>query len=123
MLTKGSVGSGCSLGIEPPDRDDSDGALVVYVRVVVNRLERRSIGRLAGHEPFGAAVVGLAVDVPDADRLLDVRSAEATLAKPHLGMIGPDEALDLHDAKPIRRRVNWALLPNSPTPQLPGTPP
>ena len=108
MLIKGSAGLGCRLGIESPDRDDADGGLVVSVRVVVDRLEGRSVGRLAVHEPFCASIVDLAVDVPIADSLLDIGGGEPTLAEAHLGVFGPNEALDLHGAKPTRRRAHWA---------------
>jgi hypothetical protein len=29
-------------------------------------------------------------------------------------VFGPDEALDLHDAKPMRRQIHWALVPKGP---------
>lgn len=72
MLNKGSAGLGCELGIESPGRDNSDGSLVVSMRVVVDGLEGRSVGRLATHEPFCASVIDLAVDVRVANCLLDI---------------------------------------------------
>lgn len=82
--------------------------------MVVDGLEGRPVGRLAAYEPFRAPVVDLAVDVPIADRLFDVGGGEPALAKAHLRMFGPDEALDLHDAKPMRRQIHWALVPKGP---------
>lgn len=80
MLIKGSAGLSCRLGIESPDRDDADSGLVVSMRVVVDGLEGCSVVRLAANEPFRAPVVDLAVDVPIADSLLDIRDRETALA-------------------------------------------
>jgi hypothetical protein len=39
--------------------------------------------------------------MPVTDYLLDLKPAESTIIKPTLGMISPDEALDLHAGLPI----------------------
>jgi len=68
------------------------------MRVIVDRLEGRSVGSFARNEPLRPPVVDLAVRVPLADRQLDVGGVKTTLTAPGLGVLGPDEALDLHEA-------------------------
>lgn len=59
-------------------------------------VEGNAIGRSAANEPFGPAVVDLAVGVAVFDRLLDIEATQTALATTELGVRGPDEALDLH---------------------------
>ena len=59
------------------------------MRVVVDGLEGRPVGRLPAYEPFCASVVDLAVEVSIADSLLDISGGEPTLTKAHLRVFGP----------------------------------
>lgn len=69
--------------------------------MIVDRLEGRSIGSFACDKPLRPPVVDLAVGVPLADRQLDVGSVQTTLTAPGLGVLGPDEALDLHEVRSL----------------------
>lgn len=71
------------------------------MRMIVDRLEGRSVGSFARDEPLRPPVVDLAVSVPIADRLLDVCGVKMTLTAPGLGVLGPDEALDLHEVRSL----------------------
>lgn len=71
------------------------------MRVIVDRLEGRSVGSFARDEPLRPPIVDLAVSVPIADRLLDVCGVKVTLMAPGLGVLGPDEALDLHEVRSL----------------------
>ena len=55
------VSAGCGLGIQPPDRDDADRALVLPVWVVVDGLEGRAVSGHASDQPLRPAVVDLSV--------------------------------------------------------------
>lgn len=71
------------------------------MRVIVDRLKGRSVGSFACDEPFRPPVVGLAVGVAIADRQLDVGGVKTTLTAPGLGVLGPDEAFDLHEVRSL----------------------
>lgn len=66
------------------------------MRVIVDRLEGRAVGRRAMHKPLRATVVDLAGIVPVADRLFDIVAIEATLLDALLRVGGPDVVLDRH---------------------------
>lgn len=91
------VSAGSGLGIQPPDRDDADGGVVLAVRVVVDGLEGRAVSGHATDQPLRPSVVDLPVGMAVFDRLLDLWLVEAPFANAYLRVFGPDETLDLHD--------------------------
>lgn len=64
--------------------------------MVVDGLESDAIGRSAANEPFGPAVVDLAVCMAVSDCLLNVGAIQTALATTELGVLRPDESLDPH---------------------------
>jgi hypothetical protein len=64
--------------------------------VVVDRLEGDALGSPPAYEPFGAAVVDLALGMVLHDRPLDIGCIEPTLPETIFGMLSPNEALDSH---------------------------
>lgn len=68
--------------------------------MVVDRLESHSAGRHFAYEPFGAAVIDLALGMAILDCVLDIGCVESALPNPIFSVLGPYKALDLHGLKP-----------------------
>lgn len=93
---KSSAGLSCQLGIQPPDGDDSHSGLVVSVRMVIDGLKSRAIGGLTAYQPFCAAIIDPSIKVAVPNGLLNFGRLKSSVTQAHLGVLGPDEALNPH---------------------------
>jgi hypothetical protein len=104
--------------LQSPCRHDSYRRLVVAHRMVVDRFDPNSHRSHRPDEPVGSAVVGLALVVIRAYRLLDIAAIESALRQPQQSVIGPYERLDRHG---LNDRSSATLIPQALPDRMPGT--
>lgn len=67
------------------------------MRVVVDCLKRRPIGQHAGDNPLRASIIDFPLRMAAPDRLLDIGRIQPPLSEARARVLGPDEAVNLHD--------------------------
>lgn len=84
-----------------PRADDARRSAIRSDRVVVDDSESATVGSYAVDSPVRIALVDLANRMPLAYRLLDLRASQPSFSEAKLGVVGPDEALDCHEARSL----------------------
>lgn len=69
--------------------------------VVVDNSEFATVGSHAVDTPVRIALIDLAHRMTLADRILDLRASQPSFSEAKLGMVGPDEAFDRHEARSL----------------------